>query len=289
MKNNRIGTALAAVTLAGLVAVAGVASSANAKSQITGGDVKNGTLHGVDIAHNTITGANVKTNSLTGGDIANGTIHGVDVANGTLTGADIKNGSLSASDLSASARASLRGQTGKQGVPGVPGKQGTPGVKGDKGDPGTPGKDGSDAFVDTDVKAFDAKTITNIGGSWGSRHTEAGSFTLEPGTYLVNLSGDFYGVESTDATPVLQVALRGEGVALTAYTGEFPTGTAFGLGSDGTPNGLEQTASASGVVTVTKETPVTVNLFGYNGDSSSKGSGQFGAIPSVSLVEVNAK
>jgi hypothetical protein len=66
-------------------------------------------------------------------------ITGKSVKNGSLTRADIKKGSLSADRLSASARASLRGQTGPQGPQGAQGVPGAPGAKGDAGAQGPAG------------------------------------------------------------------------------------------------------------------------------------------------------
>ena len=119
-----------------------------------------------------------------------------------------------------------------------------------------------------------------------------GSIPLTAGTYLVTLNADFYGVKApaTNATPDLQVALRSAGgnVALTAFTAPFPLGKAFGLASDGTPRGLEQTTSTFGLVSIPAGgDTLQVHLFGYNADQSSNGSGEFGAITSVSVVKVN--
>lgn len=75
-----------------------------------------------------------------------------------IDGKHIKNGSISIDKLSKSARASLRGQTGRRGLQGVRGVPGPQGVKGDPGIQGTPGSAGRDG-------SFDPSKVTYVTGS----------------------------------------------------------------------------------------------------------------------------
>lgn len=54
-------------------------------------------------------------------------ITGKQIKNGSITSADIKNKTLKSNDISKKAKKSLRGQTGPQGAQGVPGVAGLPG------------------------------------------------------------------------------------------------------------------------------------------------------------------
>ncbi|HEY7049454.1 MAG TPA: hypothetical protein VH373_19720 [Jatrophihabitantaceae bacterium] len=132
-------------------------------------------------------------------------------------------------------------------------------------------------------------TLPHIGGSWGAGHVALDSKQLDAGTYLVTVTGDFYKVATTAATPVLQIQVNGLPQQITAYTGAFPANAAegVGLGSDGTPNGLEQTASAYATVVV-PDAGATAELdaFGYNPDRSGNGAGDFGVIAHAAFTKV---
>jgi hypothetical protein len=101
-----------------LVAVIVVVSavSATAAQQITGGQVKDGSLSGRD----------VRDASLTGRDIRNSSVAGGDIRNSSLTGGDIRNQSISPRDLNFSAFHGPPGPTGERGPRGFPGPQGSP-------------------------------------------------------------------------------------------------------------------------------------------------------------------
>lgn len=161
------------------------------------------------------------------------------------------------------------------------------GAKGDKGDTGAKGDTGPSG-----VQALDTETgsgnLAHIGGSWSAGHTVVKSIDLKAGTYQVDLTGDFYKVLSTTATPVLQIQLNGADHQLTGYTGAFPYNAAegFGVGTDGSPNGLEQTAVATGIITLSADTTVEVDAFGYNPDRSGSGGGDFDVNATVSFIQL---
>lgn len=221
-------------------------------------------------------------------DGAPGLLDGAKIKPNTVTSKQIKNGQVAEVDLAAPVKAKLA-KVGKQGKEGKEGKEGPAGTN------GTNGTNGKDAFVDARTVQLGPTVIQKIGGTWSTNHTTAGTFTLQPGTYLVSVTGDFYALAARTATPVLQLAFYatdGSPVALAAYTAPFPQGGKYGA-TDGAPNGLEQTASAYDIVTVTKPTQIEVALHGYNADrgdgvgGTADGSGQFAANTKVTWVKVN--
>ncbi|MEN5072831.1 hypothetical protein ABE437_03360 [Isoptericola cucumis] len=277
-RNSKLIPFLAATALVGGLAVVGTATAASADRHISGGDVKNGSLTGVDIRNSSLTGSDIKNSSLTGADVGNGTLGGADVKNDSLSGADIKSGSLGVSDLSSSARAALKGATGKTGPQGDTGPAGTDGKD---GAPGQDGVDGKDASVEYQV-AGENVVIANIGGSFATRATDVGSVDVAAGTYLVNTYGAFDRVDdAAGSSPVLQLAVRaadgstwGQDLG-TAFTGEYPA-----------TGDLEQTASAVRYITVESDTTVSVKAFGYNADKSSTGSGNYTVDADITLVKI---
>jgi len=163
---------------------------------------------------------------------------------------------------------------------------GTPGLKGDTGPAGPAG---ANAFVGTGTATGKNVALPAIGGSFSKGHVKVATQDLKAGTYLVTLTGDFYKTVTTTATPVLQIQLNGADHQLTGYTGAFPASTAegTGLGTDGTPNGLEQTATAVGIITLATDTMVEIDAFGYNPDRSGNGGGDFAVNAVATFAQVN--
>lgn len=170
--------------------------------------------------------------------------------------------------------------------------EGDRGTMGPAGPAGAPGKDGAQgpSGVVSVTTVTGSAALPAIGGSWTKGHAVAKSFTLPAGKYLVTLTGDFYKTAATTATPVLQVQLNGADRQLTGYTGAFPynAAEAVGTGTDGTPNGLEQTATAYGIVTMAAGGTVEADVFGYNPDRSGSGGGDFAANVTVSVTQLQA-
>ena len=91
-------------TLALLVALSG---SAYAAVAVTGRDIRNGTIRGVDMAKGTITSSKLRDR----------TVRGIDVANNTITSGKIRDASLLIRDFKAGQLPA--GPTGPPGVPGI--------------------------------------------------------------------------------------------------------------------------------------------------------------------------
>lgn len=73
---------------------------------------------------------------ITGAQVKDGSIASKDVKNSTIVSTDVRNGSLQAADLSAAARTALKGNAGPKGADGVVGAQGLPGAAGAAGQRG---------------------------------------------------------------------------------------------------------------------------------------------------------
>lgn len=82
-------------------------------------------------------GTSYAVSQISGGDVKNGSLTGSDIANGSLTGSDVKNGSLTARDFSAGTLLKGdKGAKGDKGEQGVPGTNGTNGAQGPAGPAG---------------------------------------------------------------------------------------------------------------------------------------------------------
>jgi hypothetical protein len=163
------------------------------------------------------------------------------------------------------------------------------GDRGTTGPAGPAGKDGASGVVSV-TTATGSTAIAHVGGSWSAGHAVVKTIPLKAGTYLITLTGDFYKTVTTTATPVLQIQLNGASTQLTGYTGAFPynAAEAVGTGTDGTPNGLEQTATAVGTVTLATAGDVEIDVFGYNPDRSAAGSGDFAVNATASFTALQA-
>ncbi|TDW23730.1 hypothetical protein [Kribbella kalugense] len=146
------------------------------------------------------------------------------------------------------------------------------------------------AFLkDTDVygksgvtKDFDAVAIAKIGGSFKTNKTPVGSFTLQPGTWLVNTTAFF--ARTTAGAPGTrpELALR-VGASDTAFGEDYGTI----LGAEISPaKDRELSGSTVKVVKVAKATTVEVFAFGYNDDAGAAGGGEITASASVVAVQV---
>jgi hypothetical protein len=103
-----------------------------AAATITGKDVRNESLTGRDIKNGSIKGRDIANNDVTTNDIRKGTINTSDVGEGSLNSGDIADGSLLAKDFKLG-----------QLPAGTQGPKGEPGATGPKGDTGATGPGGT--------------------------------------------------------------------------------------------------------------------------------------------------
>jgi hypothetical protein len=109
-------------------------------------------------------------------------------------------------------------------------------------------------------------TIVNIGGTFSTRHTEVGTFTMKKGTWLTSLQAKFNRKTASpagdpDVQPQLQLVCDGQYVTI--------MGNSISPALD-----ADLTGSAVNIITVTADTTCTVNTFGYNSVRGQQGSGE---------------
>jgi hypothetical protein len=76
-------------------------------------DLKDGkAVGGIDVADNSLTGADVANNSISGGDVVDDSVTGADVANNSISGTDVVDNSLSGSDIAGLTGADIGELTG---------------------------------------------------------------------------------------------------------------------------------------------------------------------------------
>jgi hypothetical protein len=123
---HRPSPAMIVALLALFVALGGTATAAGLL--ITGKQIKNGSVAGIDIKNNTLRGADIDESRL-------GAVRSAKYANqaGSAGNADTVDG-IDSTDL--------RGMKGDKGDPGAEGPRGEAGPRGEKGDPGTQGERG---------------------------------------------------------------------------------------------------------------------------------------------------
>ncbi|GAA1577808.1 MULTISPECIES: hypothetical protein [Kribbella] len=194
---------------------------------------------GVSIAANAAGGTGCKTLTY---PLCARSVASTQVVDNSLTGADIKTNSLGWTDLDGNTQAQIRKGDGKGGA--------------------------------TKLYANATPTvIKNIGGTFSTRHTEVGTFTLPKGTWLVNLSAKFNRTAAAAAgAPEVQPMLQLVG------------GTNYvTIGGNNISPALDADlfGSAVGLVTVTEDTKFTVNAFGYASDRSDAGSGDITVLANV--------
>ena len=120
-------------------------------------------------------------------------------------------------------------------------------------------------------------TIANIGGTFSTRHTSLGTFTLPKGTWMVYLTGKFNRKTASpagdpDVQPMLQISSGGA-----HYVTIMGTSISPGLDAD-------LTGLAVGQVTVGGDMVFDVNAFGYNSIRGSQGSDEITVLANVVAV-----
>lgn len=183
---------IAAVAVGALVIVGLGGAGAVAAKQITGKQIKDGSITAKDVRNGSLGGSEFKDNSIGLRVIS-------DAAQRALTGARGEAGPVGPQgpqgDAGETGATGTRGETGPQGPKG---DAGATGIQGPKGDTGPAGADATIAFssAENNSAIADVKqggSILNGGG------TDAGvSLTLDKGTYLVTVDGSF--IRQQDST-----------------------------------------------------------------------------------------
>jgi len=133
-------------------------------------------------------------------------------------------------------------------------------------------KGGAQTLFQSDPNA--PTEIANIGGTFSTRHTSVGQFTLPQGTWLVTLSAKFNrkvasAAGDPDVQPMLQISSGGA---------HFVTimGNSISPALD-----ADLTGSAVALITVGGDMVFDVNAFGYNSVRGSQGSGEITVLANV--------
>jgi hypothetical protein len=243
------------------------------KKFVAAGIVAVSIIGGGAIAANAATSAGCRT--LTYPLCAN-SVATTQVVNNSLTGVDIKTNSLGWTDLDGNTQTLIKAGGGTVGAPG---KDGAPGA------PGKDGADGKPGVAVSVNKTFVPTVIEKIGGSYGANATEITTVDLpSAGTYLVNARVVFdrkdkgsegYVQPTTDTMPQLSLRYGSDGDAGTIMgTAISPAGF------------TELTGSSVATITVDEATKITVRGFGYNEDRSSFGGGQISASGQVTAIKI---
>jgi hypothetical protein len=233
-------------------------------------------------------GAVIAAISGVGGAVAATQIGSAQIQDNSIRSIDLKNGSgVRLADLAPGALTYLHhpGATGPAGPAGADGKDGATGPPGPKGDPGDPASDSNGKSVV--AQSAGPVNIATIGGTFGKftatvNATKVDSFTLQPGTYLVQAQGFFTSTAVTTGLTRLQLALRvNDGSDWGLDYGTCFTGTASPLAN------REASCDTLRTVTVTSpNTVVDVYAFGYQDDQGGADSGKFDAYSTVSALQV---
>jgi hypothetical protein len=166
----RITYANVTATLALFVAVGG---SSYAAITITGREVRDHSLHGVDVARGSIGSSEIRDNSVRGIDIRDATITGADLAQ------PLRKDLLSAfregptGPAGPVGQTGPRGETGPKGDAGVDGKSGAVGPTGDTGPQGDLGPTGPAGPSDVNVPAAGVEQATAATFSFGGERRAA--------------------------------------------------------------------------------------------------------------------
>ena len=210
-----------------------------------------------------------------------------DIAKEAVASKHIKDGSIKKKDLSAGINKAL-GQSGEQGPAGPAGEQGPAGPAGEQGPAGpagVDGADGADAAVNVTTATLGAKvTVAKIGGPINDNNTNLNTgFTLQPGTYVVSVSGAFENntAAASDVAvhPQLSLWLDKDGDGAFRWQdgeGDISPNTLMSK-----PVGRHVSVSGTTVITLTEATPVGLLAHGYAEDQSSAGSGEIDVVNAV--------
>lgn len=313
MKNSNTKRNLLTVgAIVGIVALGGVATTANAASQVDSGDIKNQTIRSIDIASGGVGGSEIRNQSIHSVDIAangvgkseirEGAVGGSEVANGAITLADINDATEKAltdglateqyaqekadaslsvaldgigsvrTDVDAVTKQVERNQTAFAPLAADNSKQDAKIADLQEQVDGMGGET-AQAFK----SSFEFTSI-NVGGKFADRAKKR-DVTIPAGSYAITTDALFVAPGGSPASVDLQVAVRGaDGADLgTGFTGGSP------LQAE-----REVTTSTTRIVTFAEDTTVTVSAFGYDADGqSSEGTGAYNAYVSLVAVPVN--
>ena len=155
--------------------------------------------------------------------------------------------------------------SGNTGPAGPRGAQGPAGATGPAGPAGATGAQGPSGVVSTQVTDLGAVASVPTGGSFVSRATEAGTVSLNAGTYLINVNAK----ATPDVSSAIEVFPQFF-IYNQAKNASF-TGDLFNVGSGPLASNsttIDSYYSGTDVITLTQDTTLYVYAFGYDSDQS---------------------
>jgi len=202
-----------------------------------------------------VTYPKIGLNSVASSRIQDGGVAWPDLAVDSVSGYKVKDGTIAEPDLSA----------------GVVAKLNAP--------------DGDVNGASTLKAAYNNVTVENVGGSWLTRKTDLGSFTLPAGTWVINASAKFSRTVADETDPLYQTRPQ---LAVRAFPTEAnPFGQDFGtvMNTIAPYVNADMFGSDSKRVVLTGETTFTVAAFGYQDNRGSDDSGKIKLVNATVFVQ----
>jgi len=178
-----------------------------------------------------------------------------------------------------------KGDTGATGATGAQGPKGDAGAKGEKGDAGPQGDPATDVKgTSKTVAVYNDKVVENVGGSWVARKTDLGSFTLQPGTYVIHTSAQFQRVTADDTDPQFQTRPQLSVRAFKTDANQFGLNFGTVMNTIAPFAGADLFGSDARPVTLTDATTFDVAAFGYQDNRGSDDSGKIKLVNATIFV-----
>lgn len=198
------------------------------------------------------TGGAVADRLITSADVENNSLRAVDLAPSSVAKSELASGAVGWGKLNQPTKAKLKKMGGKDVL-------------------------GSSVVA----RQTDKVNVALVGGSFAQRATQADTYDLEPGTYLVSTDGFFITNAATSGKTRMQVAVRGvDGSQWGKDLGTCFTGLVSTLAN------REATCNTTRTVVIDTPTTVNVKVFGYADDQGSADSALVDAYVTTSVVRV---
>lgn len=247
---SRTGAVLVGATT---LAVLGGTGAAVADGQITGRDIKDGSVWSRDVGE--LFSSNISDQSLRSWDLGEGSV-------GFSELKDDVESSFAPANHNHDDRYYTKDQSDQRYA-----------QKSEIPDPGS--------TVTLKTEQGGGQPVEHIGGSFSTNATKLGEFTLDPGTYQLSSDGFFTNNAATSGKTQMQLALRTQPAEGQQWGKDL--GTCF-TGRIASVSGRDITCSTSRVVTL--DAPTTVNVYGFGYEADDQGSTDSGKVNAAYVVNI---